>query len=593
MIPNSSIDDIRNKSDIVQTISEYVPLKKRGKNYLGLCPFHSEKTPSFTVSPDKGIWHCFGCNEGGNVFAFLMKMENVSFFEAVETLGEKVGIKIEQKFDAEKASEKDRYIGIMDMAMKFYSQTLHDEGGPALEYIKKRDLSKDVVDRFMLGYAPDRWEALYEFLFRKGVTAKDMLTVGLVIERKDKTGYYDRFRNRLMFPIFNIRGKTIGFSGRTLSASEEAKYVNSPDSPIYNKGYTLYGINVAKDAIKQEDFAILVEGNIDLLTCHQFGLKNAVAPLGTAFTAYQAKLLTRFTKNVIIVFDNDPAGSTAAVRSAQILRDSEISVFVANVSGGKDPDEVIRKKGVKYFAEDLKKAKPWTEYNMETILSKYNLKLIEDKSSAVKEATRALAAEKDPIIKKEYIKLLSDRTGIDPATVEAEVKRQDFYLGRSGQGSSSAARSVEKPGSKLLKAEESLIKSVIDDPSIIPRFKELMHWREFTNTAHRTIAEMIQSFDPASLKGDLPHSIMESLPGDEEKKLLSRILVTELPSGNKEKMFGDFIKTIKAYHLKSKLDDYRVEIGNAEKIKDYDKVTELHRKFNECSSLYRELEKVI
>ncbi|MFC1767077.1 DNA primase [Candidatus Margulisiibacteriota bacterium] len=593
MILNSSIDEIRSKTDIVKVISEYVSLKKRGKNYLGLCPFHSEKTPSFTVSPEKGICHCFGCGEGGNVFAFLMKIENISFAESVEMLGEKLGIAVKKNIDTGKTALKDKYMEIMDLALKFYKKKLDEEGQAALDYLKKRGISKETADRFMLGYAPARWEALYEFLFKKGVSQKDMLTVGLTMERKDGTGYYDRFRNRLLFPIFNMRSKAIGFSGRTLSSEEGAKYINSPDSPIYNKGYTLYGINLAKDAIKKEEFAIMVEGNVDLLTCHQSGIRNAVAPLGTAFTSHQAKMLNRFTKNVIIVFDKDSAGSAATARSAHILRENDISVFIASLSGGKDPDEAIRKSGTEAFIEDLKNAKPWMEYYIEMILQKHNMKLVEEKTKAVKELAKVLAAEKDPLTQEEYIKLISKKTHMDPATIESEVKRQGFYLSKPSSGSSTSKRTVEKPSSKMLKAEETLIRLAMDDTSLLEKFKELINWKEFILPSHRLVAEMLQTIDMGSSKEALSHSIIENLPGDEEKKLLTRILVQEIPSGNREKMLEDCANTIKAHHLRSKLEGLRVEIGNAEKINDFEKVTELHKQFNEFSRLYRELGKAI
>jgi DNA primase len=242
MILSSTIDEIRNKADLLQIVGEYVPLKKRGKNYLGLCPFHSEKTPSFTVSPEKQIFHCFGCNEGGNVFAFLMKIENISFSEAVELLGERVGITV-KKTGAPSAlqGDKEKYLGIMELAQKFYLESLESgEGSIAKDYMKKRGLTDASEKAFALGYSPDKWDSLLNFLFKKGVAQKDMEKLGLIIERSDKSGFYDRFRGRLMFPIYNLRGRVIGFGGRVIPSGtktdEEAKYINSPDSPIYNKG---------------------------------------------------------------------------------------------------------------------------------------------------------------------------------------------------------------------------------------------------------------------------------------------------------------------------------------------------------------------
>ena len=438
MIPSTTIDEIRNRSDILQIVGEYVPLKKRGKNYLGLCPFHSEKTASFTVSPDKQIFHCFGCNEGGNIFNFLMKIENVSFAESVELLGERLGIKVQNTGTSPAIqSDKEKYFGIMELAQRFYSENLEGtESGLAKEYLNKRGLTDASVKAFDLGYSLNKWDSLLNFLFKKGVAQKDMEKLGLIIERTDKSGFYDRFRGRLMFPIYNLRGRVIGFGGRIIpsgtSTDEEAKYINSPDSPIYNKGYSLYGINVTKDDIKKTRTAVLVEGNVDLITCWQSGIKNAICPLGTALTSNQAKILIRFADSVILAFDRDNAGNSATARSVDILKDEGLNVKVSRYEGGKDPDEALKAKGADIFVRSLNEAIPWMEYMILNSLSKHDLSQIESRAKAIKEVALIIAQEKEDLVQKEYIKLVANKLGFGIDEITSEVKRHGFYV-KKGQ----------------------------------------------------------------------------------------------------------------------------------------------------------------
>ena len=414
MIPNATIDEIRNKTDILKVVEEYVPMKKRGKNYLGLCPFHSEKTPSFTVSTDKQIFHCFGCGEGGNVFAFLMKAENISFAEAVSMLGDRIGIAVRDSGARPGGSaDREKYFTIMEMAQRFFVEQLAaPQSDPARAYIEKRGLNAATVAAFGLGFAPDSWTALQDYLYKKGVSQADMLKLGLVIERNDKSGYYDRFRGRLMFPVYNLRGNVLGFSGRILTSESEAKYVNSPDSPIYNKGYSLFGIYQTKDEIKKSKRAVLVEGNVDLLSCWQYGIRNVVAPLGTALTENQAKTIRRFAEKVILAFDADNAGAAATLRSVEILKEADLVVNVAAYEGGKDPDESLKAKGAEAFRKSLDSAMPWIEYRILKAVSGHDLKEVEGRAKAAKEAAFIIGQEKDELIRQRLHKARGRETGI-------------------------------------------------------------------------------------------------------------------------------------------------------------------------------------
>jgi DNA primase len=591
MILSSTIDDIRNKSDILQIVGEYVPLKKRGKNYIGLCPFHSEKTPSFTVSPEKQIFHCFGCNEGGNVFAFLMKIENISFAEAVELLGERLGIAVKKSVTSPALqSEKDRYIGIMELAQRFFRENLEgSEGEIAREYLKKRGLNEASIKAFDLGYSSNKWDSLLNFLFKKGVAQKDMEKLGLIIERTDKSGFYDRFRGRLMFPIIDPRDRVIGFGGRVIptgtGTDEEAKYINSPDSPIYNKGYSIYGVNVTKDEIKKIRTAVLVEGNVDLITCWQYGIKNVVCPLGTALTSNQAKIIHRFADNVIIAFDRDNAGNAATARSVEILKDEGLGVKVSRYEGGKDPDEALQSKGADGFINSLKEAVPWMEYMITNTLSKYNLKEIESRAKAAAAVSSLIAQEKDDLTQKEYIKLAANKLGFGVDEISSEVKRHGFYAKKGGE--MSLKRTVEKPSLKIEKAEECLIKLSVNNKEIMDLFKRSITWQEFTGKNTKMIAELLQSTDIDTK--DVAHFMLENLPDEDSKKSLSKIIMNDYPATNMEKVAQDCLNTIKAHHLKSKMESLRGEIVAAEKEGRLENVSMLHKEFKDLNDAYRSL----
>ncbi|MFH1709470.1 MAG: DNA primase [bacterium] len=592
MIPNSTIDEIRNKSDILQIIGEYVPLKKRGKNYIGLCPFHSEKTPSFTVSPEKQIFHCFGCNEGGNIFAFLMKIENIGFSESVALLGERQGIAVKKTITSPALqSEKDKHFGIMDLAQKFYRDALEgSEGDVAREYLNKRGINEASAKAFGLGYSPNKWDSLLNFLFKRGVSQKDMEKLGLIIERTDKSGFYDRFRGRLMFPIYDLREHVIGFGGRIIPAgtpaSEEAKYINSPDSPIYNKGYSVYGINVTKDEIKRTRTVVLVEGNVDLITCWQYGIKNVICPLGTALTPNQAKIIRRFADNVILAFDRDSAGNTATARSVEILKDEGLSVKVSAYEGGKDPDGALKAKGAESFISSMDKAAPWMEYMLLDTLSKYNLSEIEGRAKAVKAVAVIIAGEKDEFVQKGYIKLAAGKLGFNLEEVSSEVKRHGFYEKRGG--AVSLKGSVEKPSLKIEKAEECLIKLSASDKEIMGLFKRSITWQEFTSNNTRAIAELLQSAATDETK-DAVHFMLENLPDEDSKKLFSKIIMSDHPATNTERSARDCINTIKAHHLKLQMENLRGKIIAAEKEGQLENVSMLHKEFSGLNDAYRSL----
>ena len=327
-IPQEVLDEIAARCDIVSVINEYVPLKRRGSNYQGLCPFHNEKTPSFSVSPGKQIFHCFGCGKDGNVFRFIMDIEGISFLEAVEKLAKRANVPLpEKEMTAEqrkKMEQRKRYLQINDFAARYYHKVLMEsqQGKPYREYLKRRQISDEIIEKFQLGATPPGWDSLYQALKKRGVSNQEMLDLGLISESRKNGQYIDRFRQRLMFPIGDEKGNVIAFGGRIIDKdASPQKYLNSPDTPLFHKSRNLYGLHLARTGIRNADQAIIVEGYMDVISCHQYGITNAVAPLGTAFTPEQGRLLMRNTYQMGISFDGDAAGIKATMRCLDILSD--------------------------------------------------------------------------------------------------------------------------------------------------------------------------------------------------------------------------------------------------------------------------------
>lgn len=365
-IPESKIEEIRNSANIVDVISEYVQLRKRGKNFIGLCPFHSEKTPSFTVSEEKQIFHCFGCHAGGNAFKFLMDYKKISFIEAVQELAEQQGIEISYDDEVynEKQSEQEVLYDINTEAAKYFSNNLlnDEEGEIARNYFQKRNLKVQTMRAFGLGYALNGWENLVSYLKQKNIDLEKALQLGLIGRNKDGR-VLDKLAGRIIFPIFSPNGRVVAFAGRKLREDDSGgKYINSPESLIYTKGRVLYGLSFAKDDIRKLDKAIIVEGYMDLISLYQAGVKNVVAVSGTALTDDQAQLLSRYTKNVVLLFDADTAGIKASMRSIEILLKKDFDVKISTLPKGEDPDSYVTKFGKEAFDEIIKKAENFIEY---------------------------------------------------------------------------------------------------------------------------------------------------------------------------------------------------------------------------------------
>ncbi len=428
-IPEDKISEIKNIVDIVDIISDIVLLKKVGRNYVGLCPFHTEKTPSFTVSPEKQIFYCFGCGTGGNVFNFLMNHDGLSFFETAKMLANRYGIEIpaqtmspEQK---RRISERESLLAANKQAMDFFKHSLLSdvEGKIALEYLKKRGIGEDTITIFNLGFAPAGWDSLLNYFSKKNISHELVEKSGLIIKRKSKNGYYDRFRNRIIFPIFDVSKQVLGFGGRVMDDSLP-KYLNSPETSVYNKSRSLYGLHIAKEHCRASETVYIVEGYFDLLALHQHGILNSVATLGTSLTQGHVQILRGFVgKNgrFILVYDSDAAGIKAAERSIKVFDKGYVNAQILVLPEGYDPDSYLFEFGYKSFMNTASKAKSIIAFLIDSAVKKHGLS-IEGKIRIISDLKQPLAHINDSVERSLYIKELAEIIGIDEAAVMEKVR---------------------------------------------------------------------------------------------------------------------------------------------------------------------------
>lgn len=469
-IPQNKIDEIASSVDIVDVISAYTPLRKAGRSFMGRCPFHEERTPSFSVSQEKGVYHCFGCGKSGNIFTFLMETENVTFFDAVKMLAEKANITIEfenEPYDPD-SNKIELYYEINNKAARYFHENLMKRDGEyAREYLSQRGISEDMITKFGLGYSLREKDALYN-KFSGKYDKESQMEAGVVLNI-GANEMRDRFRGRLMFPIFNESGKVIGFGGRRIwneTSTDEAKYINSPETRIYNKSKTLYGLNFAKGAIKLAGYVILVEGYMDLISLFQNGVENVVASSGTSLTQLHAKILSRYTKEVVVVFDSDLAGENASRRAIELIIENDMNVSIIPLPSGDDPDTYIKKNGTEGFEKLLSKRKNIIEYIGESYRSKGKLESPEGKTEFVREIIGLIAKMRDEIKRDFYIKDISERFSIYESIIRKELdknaKLRSKGLTRELTAKPTDEIQLRKSNAKISVVELMLIRLLID-----------------------------------------------------------------------------------------------------------------------------------
>ena len=500
--PENFITELVDRSDIADVVSSYVRLsKKSGSNMFGLCPFHSEKTPSFSVSPDKQIYHCFGCGKGGGVINFIMDVENLNFPEAVEFLARRAGMPIPEQTNDKESKKKARMLALNKEAARFfYAQLSTPEGKIAADYMQKRRISPAVARNFGIGYAPNTWDSLRNAMKEKGFTDFEMFDAGLV--RKGKNGgFYDCFRSRLMFPVIDVRGDVIGFSGRILGDGEP-KYMNSPETLVFNKTRNLFALNLAKKS--KCGYIILSEGNIDVVSLHQAGFDSAVASLGTSLTPEQARLISRYTDQVVIAYDNDNAGIKATQRAIGILEKLDLKVKVLRLEGAKDPDDFIKLKGPEAFRNLLEGSENQIDYRMRSVKDKYDLSVDEQKVEYLKEATELVARLPGAVERQVYAMRLASTTGLSSDVVAAEVERRRKKLvnraGKAEEREQSRPEKQNQPNEKEFRyenlssatAEEGIIRLLYLEPEL-GKSEELPEAEEFSSQVLGRIYSALRS----------------------------------------------------------------------------------------------------
>jgi len=421
------LDEVRNYFDIVQFISEYVQLKRSGRNYLGLCPFHGEKTPSFSVSPDKQIFHCFGCGEGGDVFSFIMKADSLTFPEAVTVLAKRAGLALPQVAlspAAERSQRtRERLLDAVSWAQRFYRHRLeYPEGNAAAQYLHQRGLSAEVIHQFGLGFAPESWDAGKQFLLKKGFSEQELLNAGILTEGEKRT--YDRFRKRVTFPICNRRGEIIAFGGRILGEGTP-KYLNSPETPLFDKSKHLYALHLAQGAIRLNKQAVIFEGYLDVIAAHQAGITNVVASLGTSLTEAQARLLRGQAEEVVIVYDADTAGQAATWRGVQVLRQAGCLVKVGRLPVGLDPDDYIRRFGGDVFRREvLGKSQLLVDYQLENLTEQFNPEKDDERIRLFAKISDLLASVENAMEREDYIEKISVKFAVPAAAIREELRKK-------------------------------------------------------------------------------------------------------------------------------------------------------------------------
>ena len=594
------IEEIKSRCDIASIISGYINIKPSGSNYKGLCPFHGEKTPSFYINTSKQIYKCFGCGEGGDVINFIMKIENLDFMDAVKLLADRCGIQINTNVDEstkERIEKSKKFQDIHVEAARFYFSNLIKSKNPGYEYLRQRGLDDKIIKRFGLGYSLDSWNSLMNYLISIGYKDEDLIECGLFGYKSETKKVYDKFRNRVMFHIFDYRGNVIGFGGRVLDDSLP-KYLNSPDTLIFNKRQNLYGLNFARKEIKDRS-VILVEGYMDLISLYQYGIKNVVATLGTALTDGQGSLIKRYADTAIISYDSDEAGIKATLRAIEILNKLDINVKVLNLKECKDPDEFIRKYGVLQFEKEIQNSTHYIKYKIDNLKRNFNIQKDEDKVKFAKEASKIIKEIKSPVEVDYYAKYLSQQIDISEESIKKEVYGK-YYKGTQTKNNKyiykKEEKIIEKPKAiekgKLL-VEENLIKIMLEDR----KYREIILLKidkeDFLEKDSKEILNwLIKNKDLDKITIDKIKSLNIS---EEYIKGLESISLDNLDLNN-IKNIDEIIKNIKKNSLNEKINILLKEQIDIEKNKDGKDAKEVDSKIMEIAlkivELRRELQRL-
>lgn len=570
-ISDETIEKVLDAADIVNVISNYVPLKKMGGNYVGLCPFHNEKTPSFTVSDQKQIFHCFGCGEGGNALSFIMKKENLSFPEAVKNLGQKLGIEVEEdtKQDDKLAEIKNRAYDInRDTARFFYNNLINNK--QALNYLYNRKINAKVIKQFGLGYAANSWDSLYKHLESKGYKAEEVEKLGLIGKKVESKDYYDKFRNRIIYPIIDTKGRVIGFGGRVLD-NTMPKYLNSQETLVFNKGYNLYGLNLVSK-LSDRKRIVLVEGYMDVISFFNKGINYAVASLGTALTEKQAKLIKRYGEEVYICYDSDQAGINATQKAVQILIKEDINPKIITLGKYKDPDDFFKENNIEKFEYRLNQALNHIEYRIEIIKKRHNLDDAEGKIKFSLELSKIIKELKSPIEKEIYIDKLSKELNLPKEAIYQEVFGNNIKKFKDNMSKDKINISPVKATlpSASITAEINLINFMIYDKDYFEMITNEIYLEDYSNVEFKQVIKIITNLykENEVIDRDKLYNTVKNIDGL-DKYILQSIFEKSVTftADNVDQMVNDLIKTLKVSKLEARRDFINKEIATLEKNK--------------------------
>jgi DNA primase len=558
------VSEIRDRANILEVVSDYVSLKKAGKNYKGLCPFHSEKTPSFMINEEKQIFHCFGCGEGGNVFTFLMKVAHLSFPQALEELAKRYGVRLAPRESSpaqkKEMAKREGLFQINQITSEYFHDLLiqRKEGEEARRYLSKRGIEDESIKEYRLGYSVDRWDGLVQHLREKKASLEFAWELGLIFPKK-REGWYDAFRGRMIFPIFDLHNRVVGFGGRLIREGEP-KYYNSAESSIYHKGEILYGLQVARRYIPKNDCVIIAEGYFDLLTLHQHGVKHSVATLGTALTTQHIRVLKRYTRNLITLFDSDPAGVQASLRSLPLFLEEDVSGKMIILPKGEDPDSFLRK------GEDLEKkmsgAVPLIDFFFENLMKTYDAKSIDGKVKIAEEGVALIAKIPDRIRKDFYLKVLAERLDLSDSLLYEMLRPSTRKQPKGEEGVKK--RFVEK---SFPRSEEIVVRLMVHFPELIPIISEEEVLEEFESPILKKMAEDLENLYRKRGRLDIAEALGSF--AEDLKRKLGEFAFQEsgLEGVSKEKMLKDCIHKIRKRKLERDKSDLLRQIKEAEKQK--------------------------
>ena len=546
------IDQIKQAANIIEIASQYTNITKRGKNHIGLCPFHSEKTPSFTLDIERQLYHCFGCGAGGDIFTLVMEKENLTFPETLRLLADKYNISMpeQKKLSPQSIQEKEDIGRINELTLGFFRKNLFktEEGKKALVYLHKRKISDEVIQKLKIGYAANSWDSLLNYFKDKKVSPSLLEKAGLALRRQNKEGFYDRFRGRVIFPIFTDQGTVVAFGGRTLFDAEP-KYLNSPDTPKYTKGKLLYGLNFSKEDIRKKDEIILVEGYTDFISLYQFGIKNCAASLGTSLTTNQVNIAHRFAAVITTCYDGDVAGRKAALRAISLCFEKGVQIKIMILPKGSDPDSFIQEHGAAEFESLKDKSLPALKYLIDLSMFKKNMKSPEVKTQVIRTIYSEIDKITDPILKSHYIKELSENLFVDEKIIRSIIRHK-------------TGRAQEQKTSDFLPAEKRLLQIIFDDTQIAVKVFDMMQSEDFLGLKSEEIfsalRDVIKNKKPVNFP-ELMQKLTSSLFSS-----LSEILVEKGQEATTEEAM-DCMDALKKFSLERKWGEINTQIAMMEK----------------------------